>query len=65
MKKYIKPASDIVSVATDEVMEIGGMSIRIFDGDFSTIDGEELLIKDGSEVLDNENYVWDKLGNNL
>lgn len=65
MKKYIKPASDIVFVATNEVMEIGGMSIRIFDGDFSTIDGEELLIKDGSEVLDNENYVWDKLGNDL
>ena len=65
MKKYIKPASDIVLVATDEFMEIGGMSIRIFDGDFSTSDGEELLIKDGSEVLNNENYVWDKLENDL
>jgi len=65
MKKYIKPISDIVDVATNEFMEMGGMSIRIFDGNFTTIDGEELLIRDGSEVLDNENYVWDKLGNDL
>ena len=65
MKKYIKPTSEIVDIATKEFMEIGGMSIKIFDGDFSTVDGEELWIKDGSEVLDNENYVWDKLGNNL
>lgn len=58
MKKYIKPISDIVNVAPDEFMRVDGMSVRIFDGNFPTIDSG-LWIEDGSEVLGNEDRVWD------
>lgn len=63
MKTYIKPISDIVNVTTDEFMGVDGMSVRIFDGNFSIIDGSELRIEDGSEVLGNEDRVWDSLNN--
>jgi hypothetical protein len=59
MKKYIKPASDIVLVATEEVMN--GMSQVVIPIN-SYYDN---LIYDGKDILSNENKVWDSLDDNL
>jgi hypothetical protein len=58
MKKYNAPTCDIVNVATDELMTIDGMSIRIFDQNAGII-GNDMLITDGSEILTNHNKLWD------
>ena len=58
MKKYNAPTCDIVNVATDELMTINGMSIRIFDQNAGII-GNDMLITDGSEILTNQNKLWD------
>ena len=58
MKKYNAPTCDIVNVATDELMTINGMSIRIFDQNAGII-GYDMLITDGSEILTNHNKLWD------
>ena len=64
MKKYIKPECEDINVASQEVMTTG-MSVRIFDNNLSTIEGNGLLITDGSEILENEGKVWDSLEDNL
>lgn len=64
MKKYIKPISDNINVATDEVMTTC-MSIRIFGHELSTIDEYDLLITNSDEILANEDNVWDTLEDNL
>lgn len=59
MKKYIKPASDIVLVATDEVMNGMSQVVIPINSDYDN------LIYDGKEILGNENKVWDSLDDNL
>lgn len=59
MKKYIKPASDIVLVATEEVMNGMSQVVIPINSDYDNI------IYDGKEILGNENKVWDSLDDNL
>ena len=59
MKKYIKPASDIVLVATEEVMNGMSQVVIPINSDY------ENLIYDGKDILSNENKVWDSLDDNL
>lgn len=59
MKKYIKPASDIVLVATEEVMNGMSQVVIPINSDYDN------LIYDGKDILSNENKVWDSLDDNL
>jgi hypothetical protein len=59
MKKYIKPASDIVLVATEEVMNGMSQVVIPINSDYDN------LIYDGKDILGNENRVWDSLDDNL
>lgn len=57
MKTYIKPISDIVGIATNEVMN--GMSETAIP--FIPDTNDDNVIGNGNEVLGNKNYVWDSL----
>lgn len=59
MKKYNAPTCDNINVATDELMMIDRMSIRIFDNAL-TLDNSEYIITDGSEILTNRSKLWDE-----